>query len=172
MATIYQNVNISECASFFPTMTRSATQSCKDIFEENQHRIYALAFWMTDNELAAEELTELAFRRVFTSSSRPTPEEIDRALLTEVRELMPIGVLTLECGGVQQVLGVRRNVKRADLERAVVQLPPTERLIFLMHDGEGYEHPRICRALGITEEESQYGLHQARLRVRELVASM
>jgi DNA-directed RNA polymerase specialized sigma24 family protein len=56
------------------------------------------------------------------------------------------------------------------LERAVVQLPPTEKMIFLMHDVESYDHARIARTLGLTDEESRVGLHQARLRMRELLA--
>jgi DNA-directed RNA polymerase specialized sigma24 family protein len=66
---------------------------------------------------------------------------------------------------------VRRNTRRADLERAVVQLPSTERMIFLMHDVENYDHARIARTLGISEVESKAGLFQARLKLRELLAS-
>jgi DNA-directed RNA polymerase specialized sigma24 family protein len=69
------------------------------------------------------------------------------------------------------VASVRGNVKRVDLERAVVQLPPTERMIFLLHDVEAYDHTRISRTLGVSEQESQLGLHQARLRLRQLLAS-
>jgi RNA polymerase sigma-70 factor (ECF subfamily) len=83
---------------------------------------------------------------------------------------MPIGCMTLECDPAAKIEQVRTNTRRADLERAVVQLPSTERLVFLMHDVEGYEHPRIARTLGITEEESRYGLFQARLKIRELLA--
>jgi DNA-directed RNA polymerase specialized sigma24 family protein len=42
-------------------------------------------------------------------------------------------------------------------------------MIFCMHDGDGYDHARIARTLNIGEEESRRGLHQARLRIRELV---
>ena len=66
---------------------------------------------------------------------------------------------------------MRRNTKRTELERAIMQLPHTERMIFCMHDGDGYDHARIARTLGISEDESRHGLHQARLRIRELVSS-
>jgi DNA-directed RNA polymerase specialized sigma24 family protein len=69
------------------------------------------------------------------------------------------------------VVGLRRNTKRVELELAVVQLPPTERMIFLLHDVERYDHSRISRILGLSEQESAYGLHQARLRLRELLTS-
>jgi len=41
------------------------------------------------------------------------------------------------------------------LERAVIQLPDTEKMIFLMHDVEGYDHARIARLLGMTEDSSR-----------------
>jgi RNA polymerase sigma-70 factor (ECF subfamily) len=63
-------------------------------------------------------------------------------------------------------------MKRVHLERAVVQLPATEKLIFLFHDVEGYEHLSIARLLGISEDESKLGLHQARVFVREFVSRM
>ena len=83
---------------------------------------------------------------------------------------MPIGCMTLECAPAAKVEQVRTNSRRADLERAVVQLPSTERLVFLMHDVEGYDHARIARTVGITEMESRQGLFQARLKIRELLA--
>ena len=67
---------------------------------------------------------------------------------------------------------VRPHTRRVDLECALVQRPPTERMIFCMHDGDGYDHARIARTLGISEDESRHGLHQARLRIRELVSAM
>ena len=97
-------------------------------------------------------------------------EEIDRALVEELRAYTPLGVLTLKCTPCDKVLSVRRSKLRVDLELAVVQLPGTERLIFLMHDVEGYDYSRIAKTLGLTEAESRSGLHQARLRMRELLA--
>ncbi len=139
-------------------------------YEENRDRVYALAFWMTDNELAAEELMTNTFCRIFAQTEAPTAEEIDHALIAELRQQSPLGPLTLQCGTCEQVLSVRNNTLRVDLERAVVELPRMERMIFLMHDVESYDHARIARALGVTEEESRSGLHQARLRMRELLA--
>lgn len=172
MASNIQQANLTGLMAYLPAAAEAKVEAYKQVFEENRHRVYSLAFWMTDNEIAAEELMSNTFIRVFATSASPDSEAVDRALLTEVRELMPVGALTLECAPATKVLNTRSNVKRVHLERAVVQVPATERLIFLMHDVESYDHERIARTLGITEAESRYGLHQARLRVRELVASM
>ena len=158
-------------AAYVPAETGNI-EDFKKVYEVNRHRVYSFAFWMTDNELAAEEISENTFRRVFSLSEAPNDETVDRLLLAEVRELMPVGVLTLECGLATEVEYIRKNVKRVHLERAVVQLPSTERFIFVMHDGEGYSHERIARTLGISEGESRHGLHQARLRIRQLVSEM
>ncbi len=146
-------------------------QSYQETFEESRHRVYSLAFWMTDNELLAEDLAVNTFCRAFALSSDPDAENVDRALIAELRELMPLGSLALQCAPCSRVLGLRRNIKRAELERAVVQLPPTERLIFLLHDVERYDRARIGRLLGLSQQESACGLHQARLRLRELLSA-
>jgi RNA polymerase sigma-70 factor (ECF subfamily) len=162
---------IARFAAYLPARQANLDEF-KKVYEANRHRVYSFAFWMTDNEIAAEELSENTFRRVFALSEVPNEEIVDRLLLAEVRELGPVGVLTLDCGVTNEVESIRSNVKRIHLERAVVQVPSTERMIFVMHDGEGYSHERIARTLGISEDESRQGLHQARLRIRQLVAEM
>jgi DNA-directed RNA polymerase specialized sigma24 family protein len=128
---------------------------------------------MTDSEPAAEQISERTFLRAFSIVDRPTDEMIDRALLRELmsEESVSMEPVQLQCAPVIEVSNVRRNTKRVDLERAIVQLPHTERMIFCMHDGDAYDHARIARTLGITEDESRQGLHQARLRIRELVTA-
>jgi DNA-directed RNA polymerase specialized sigma24 family protein len=122
--------------------------------------------------MTAEGLMRNVFCRAFACSPDPSTEVMDQALMTELRELMPLGALTLDEGTCVEAPSIRHNVLRVHLERAVMQLPPTERLIFLLHDAESYDHARIARMLGLCEDESRYGLHQARLRIRSLVSAM
>ncbi|MGI9102167.1 MAG: RNA polymerase sigma factor [Terriglobales bacterium] len=172
MASIFQQAKITGQATFLPATAAERPEKYQTIFEENRHRIYALAFWMTDNELTAEELMHQSFCRAFALNAEPNAEVLDRSLITELRERMPLGVLTLEEGICSEAPSVRRNTLRVHLERAVVQLPATERMIFLLHDVENYDHVRIAQTLGITEDESCHGVHQARLRMRKLLADM
>jgi len=146
------------------------------IFEQHRHKIYSLAFWMTDNEITAEEISTTVFARTFSrtvpySDSKHVGEEIDRNLVSVLREYMPIGAVTLDVNPTAKE-SVKDNTKRIHLERAVVRIPATERLVFLMHDVESYNHADIAQTLGITEDESKYALCQARILVRELVAQM
>ena len=58
------------------------------------------------------------------------------------------------------------------LHSAIDALSEKLRPVFLMHDVEGYNHARIAKLIGLSENESRNGLHQARLRMRELLAAM
>jgi RNA polymerase sigma-70 factor, ECF subfamily len=160
-----------ENAGIFAPAVQERPAEYSKIYNDHCHRIYSLAFWMTDNELAAEDLAGNTFLRAFALSASPSADNVDNAFLSEVREFVTLGTLTLN-STISAGPTVYGNVKRVHLERAVVQLPATEKLIFLLHDVEGYEHSRISRLLGTTEQESQFGLHQARIRVRELVSQM
>jgi RNA polymerase sigma-70 factor (ECF subfamily) len=141
----------------------------KAIYQDHQSRIYNLAFYLTDNEMTAETLSAHVFANTFAQNTTPSAEILDRALVNELRSTVTIGTLTLNEPVCETAANARRNVKRAILERAVVSLPATERLIFLMHDVEGYDHSRIARTMGINTDESKRGLHQARLAVRRLI---
>jgi len=171
MAASIQQASLNGWATCLPRPA-ARVQDYQQAYEEHRHRVYTLAFLMTDNEVVAEDLTVNTFCRAFAVSPDPGAEVVDRALIAELREFMPLGTLTLDCAAALEVLGARRNVKRVHLERAVVQLPATERLVFLLHDVEGYNHARIARTLGIGEQESVLGLHQARLRLRQLLVAL
>lgn len=170
MATSFQGV-MEKGIIFAPAAEQQKAQY-SEIYNEHCHRIYSLAFYITDNELTAEQLATNTFLRAFAGARSPRVDQIDLAFLAEVRELTPIGVLTLNNSASREIRSIRGNIKRVHLERAVVQLPATEKLVFLMHDVDGYEHSRIGRLLGISEEESRLALHQARVQVRKIVAEM
>ena len=157
-------------APLAPLVQQVSERHREDIYEGNRHRIFSLAFYMTDSEPQAESVMEQTFLRAFRAYKKPTAEQLDRSLVSELREESPIGQLSMNEEPAAQA-SVRGNTKRVDMERAVVQLPATERMIFLMHDVEAYDHTRIARTLGISEEESKKALFQARLGIRRLLKS-
>jgi RNA polymerase sigma-70 factor (ECF subfamily) len=168
MASSFQGV-MGNLMVFAPAAERERAEY-SEIYNEHCHRIYSLAFYVTDNELTAEQLAANTFLRAFAHTRKPATEHVDHAFLAEVRELMPVGTLTLSPVASSEATNIRGNIKRVHLERAVVQLPATEKLVFLFHDVEGYEHSRIGALLGINAEESALALHNARVQIRELVA--
>ena len=61
------------------------------------------------------------------------------------------------------------HVDRVALERAIATLPPGYRLVFVLHDIEGYEHNEIAAMLECSTGNSKSQLHKARLKLRELL---
>jgi RNA polymerase sigma-70 factor (ECF subfamily) len=174
MTSSAQQALMSSFATHATASTTLSLDSYKEIFEENRHKIYSLAFWMTDNEITAEEISSVVFTRTF-SRGAASPESfvasLDANLIGALREFMPIGVLTLQTA-ISNSKPIFGNTKRIHLERAVVQVPATERMAFLLHDVENYDHARIAQMIGITEDESRQAVCQARVLVRELVSEM
>ncbi|CAN5650196.1 sigma-70 family RNA polymerase sigma factor [soil metagenome] len=52
--------------------------------------------------------------------------------------------------------------ERIDTERAITKLPEQSRIVFVLHDVEGYKHKEICEMLDIKEGTSKTHLHRAR----------
>lgn len=71
-------------------------------------------------------------------------------------------------GGTGPILGV---IDRLDLERALADLPPGCREVFVLYDVEGFEHREVGAMLGISEGTSKSQLHKARMRLREALMS-
>ncbi len=61
-------------------------------------------------------------------------------------------------------------VDRLDLDRALPTLPPGCRMVFVLHDIEGFEHREIADLLGISDGTSKSQLHKARMRLRGLLS--
>jgi len=56
-----------------------------------------------------------------------------------------------------------------DLERAVARLPEKARLIFLLHDVEGFKHRELTEMLDVTEGTTKSQLFRARKMLREFI---
>jgi RNA polymerase sigma-70 factor (ECF subfamily) len=53
-----------------------------------------------------------------------------------------------------------------DFEGAITRLPEGARMIFLLHDVEGYRHEEIASLLGVTTGTTKAQLHRARMLLR------
>jgi len=58
---------------------------------------------------------------------------------------------------------------RQQLERAIEQLPPTQRRVVTLRDVEGWSSREVCNALEISEANQRVLLHRARTRLRETI---
>ena len=73
-------------------------------------------------------------------------------------------------GTVTSTGPVLGTIDRMDLERAIAALPPGARLVFVLHDIEGFDHREIGEIVGVSDGTSKSQLHRARMRLRDMLA--
>src|ERR1700733_1882128 len=155
-------------------VSQAAKQSCeqqqRDVYESHRHRIFSLAFYMTANELEAEEILASTFVSVFQQNNQPDAFAVDSALVHQLSEKFP---LRHEEPPAVPAAGLglsNRNVHRSVLEAAVSNLPANERLLFLLRDVEGYSPAMISRLLDIPEAQIVRTCFSARIRLHQVLA--
>jgi len=195
MACLRQTLEMTVTAQSSQTMTdlelvRAAASgdavAFERIYEQHRRRVYSLCARMLGNVEQAEDLTQEVFLQVYRKIGSFRG---DSAFTTWLHRLAVNQVLmhfrkrgvklehTSEEGDFTNVVetplqSTRRisMVDRLALERAIAQLPPGYRTVFLLHDVEGYEHEEISSTLGVSVGTSKSQLHKARMRLRELLS--
>lgn len=155
------------------------------LYERHHRRVYSLCLRMTANAAEAEDLSQEVFiqlhRKVgsFRGESQFTTW-LHRLTVNQVlMHFRKRGVRleqTTDDGETpaQVVVGTEDAsrmpvVDRIALERAVSELPPGYRSVFVLHDVEGREHEEVARMLGCSVGTSKSQLHKARMKLRTLL---
>jgi RNA polymerase sigma-70 factor (ECF subfamily) len=161
------------------------TESFEELYRRHFRRVYSLCLRMTSNPSQAEDLTQEVFIQVFNKIGSFRGDSafttwIHRIAVNQVlmhfRKRSTKSELTTDDGEtpIQIVRGTENQntmpiIDRIALERAIAQLPPGYRSVFVLHDVEGYEHEEIAKMLGFAEGTSKSQLHKARLKLRSLI---
>lgn len=157
----------------------------EELYDRHNRRVYSLCLRMTQNVAEAEDLAQEAFIQLFRKIGSFRGES---AFTTWLHRLTVNQVLmhfrkrgvkleqTTDDGEtpVQIVTGTGNPnampvVDKIALDRAIGQLPPGYRTVFILHDVEGHEHEEIARMLGCSVGTSKSQLHKARMKLRMLL---
>lgn len=157
----------------------------EQLYHQHSRRVYSLCLRMVGSTTQAEDLMQEVFLQVFRKLGSFRG---DSAFTTWLHRLTVNQVLmhfrkrgvklehTSEEGDFTNVVdtplqSTRRisMVDRLALEKAIGELPPGYRTVFVLHDVEGYEHEEISRMLEVSIGTSKSQLHKARMRLRELL---
>ncbi|MHB1022143.1 MAG: RNA polymerase sigma factor [Acidobacteriaceae bacterium] len=159
------------------------------LYSMHKRRVYTLCLRMLGNVSEAEDMTQEAFLHLFRKLNSFRGESAFSTWLHRMTVnlvLMQLRKKGLQLVSLEETLdpsqedGPKRDfgtldpiltgsVDRVALERAVAELPPGYRLIFVLHDVEGYEHNEIAEILECSTGNSKSQLHKARLKLRELL---
>jgi RNA polymerase sigma-70 factor (ECF subfamily) len=156
-------------------VTLQEVDAQRDVYDSHRHRVFALAFYMTGNELEAEEILTGTFVQAFRTETVPQAEHVDAALIEELRQRFPLSEHEPAAAVIRGLIPASglsgQNVRRTDLEEGIQTLPATERLLFLLRDVEGYSPAAISELLKIPESQVQRSLFSARIRLRQTFAA-
>lgn len=155
------------------------------LYERHHRRVYSLCLRMLANATEAEDLTQEVFIQLFRKVGSFRGES---AFTTWLHRLTVNHVLMHfrkkgvkyektteegEIGEIQDIIqsiGERpRFVDRIALDKAISELPPGYRTVFVLHDVEGFEHEEVADMLGVSVGTSKSQLHKARMRLRDLL---
>ncbi|HTV14320.1 MAG TPA: sigma-70 family RNA polymerase sigma factor [Acidobacteriaceae bacterium] len=144
----------------------------RDAYESHRHRVFSVSYYMTGSEIEAEDLLRETFISAFQECEEPDQTIVDTALIEQLSVRVPLNEAEAQPIPVSTGAMGRRNVLRADLEQAIRCLPPSERLVFLLMDVEGYPVPQIAALLAIREPDVTRRAVMARMRLRHELALM
>jgi RNA polymerase sigma-70 factor (ECF subfamily) len=149
------------------------------IYDAHVDRVFRLAYRLTGDEALAEDLTQETFVRAFDRLDEFRGDSrlstwlhtvATRTVLSGLRKVRRLrGRESTELERVPEAPapGRRDAELRLLLDEAIAALPEDMRLVFLMHDVEGFKHREIAAGLEITEGTSKSRLHRARAWLRD-----
>ena len=141
---------------------------------------------MTGDVAEAEDLSQEAFLQLFRKIGTFRGESAFSTWLH--RLVVNVVLMHLRKKGIQQVpleetdssqeepvrreygdedKRLMRSIDRISLDRAIAQLPPGYRAVFVLHDVEGYEHNEIAQIMNYSVGNSKSQLLKARLKLRD-----
>jgi RNA polymerase sigma-70 factor (ECF subfamily) len=148
------------------------------LYRQHVGKVHALCLRLSGESGAAEDLTQDVFIRAWESLSSFRGESAlgswlhrlavnvflgeRRAAGRRERRVVPVAdPALLERGGDALSPGTR-----LDLEQAIAALPERARLVFVLHDIEGYQHEEIATMSGMATGTSKAQLFRARRLLR------
>jgi RNA polymerase sigma-70 factor, ECF subfamily len=159
------------------------------LYDKHKRRVYSLCLRMTANTAEAEDLAQEAFLQLYRKIGTFRGESafstwlhrlsVNVVLMHLRKKSLPVVSLEettqpAEDDSPRKDFGaddvaLTGSIDRMQLQRAVDSLPPGYRMIFVLHDVEGYEHNEIAKIAGCSIGNSKSQLHKARMKLRDLL---
>ncbi len=155
----------------------------ESLYRSHEAQVHALCLRMVGDPTRAEDLTQEAFVRAWeklrsfrgkSAFATWLHRLTVNIVLGEIRSRgrrKDEGVATEELRAVPDPRPARQPETGIDLERAITTLPSQARMVFVLHDVQGFRHDEIGELMGIATGTSKAHLHRARRILREALQS-
>jgi RNA polymerase sigma-70 factor, ECF subfamily len=187
----FERAETAGCATDYELARMSAAgdmRAFEELYERHSRRVYSLCLRMTANTAEAEDLSQEVFIQLHRKAGSFRGESqfttwlhrltVNQVLMhfrrrgSRVERVTDDGEVAGESEAGRAAEWGRSSGSEADriaLDRALSQLPPGYRAVFVLHDVEGHEHEEVARLLGCSVGTSKSQLHKARMKLRQLL---
>lgn len=154
----------------------------RELYEAHVERVYRLVYRIAGDPDQAQDYTQETFIRTFDRLGEFRGEAALGTWICSIAVSVALNGLrqgkrlrarevTLDGAAAAAATDPRSEPDlRERLARAIDELPESYRMVFLMHDVEGYTHEEIGRTLGLPTGTSKAQLSRARARLRRSLA--
>jgi RNA polymerase sigma-70 factor (ECF subfamily) len=158
---------------------RGDIHALEELYKRHKDKVYALALRLTNNVQDAEDIVQDVFVQVYRKIEDFREEAAFTSWLYRIATNISLSALRRRKRrwGVEKELPPDRPVEgrrtetgkilKPFLEEAIAELPPRARMIFVLHDIQGFQHNEIAAMLDCSEGTSKSQLHKARARLRK-----
>ena len=153
-----------------------------ELYQLYKDRVFNIAYRMANSQQDAEDITQMAFVRVFKKidsfrgdsafSSWVYRLTVNICINHFRREKRKKELVVHELSELAINLKILKTNEQASkmkpfLEKAIRALPAGYRMIFVLYDIEGYKHEEIAEMMNISEGTSKSQLHKARKELKQ-----
>ena len=160
------------------------------LYERHKRRVFSLCYRMVNNKAQSDELTQDKFLQVYRKLKSYRGDSAFSTWLHRIAVNVALMSIRRCHARIREValepaIETRKNdsplckpmgspdpalcasIDRISLERAITSLPPGYRVVFILHDVQGYQHAEIAQILGCSVGNSKSQLHKARMNLRK-----
>lgn len=155
----------------------------EEIYERFRSPLFSLALRFAGDLAAAEDILQDAFIKVLTHlgdvhNAETFPAWVFRITVNtcyshlrgrRTREERTVALSQVEGRSEEAVYDAHETSLSGPLEEAMASLPEKLRMVFLLHDVQGFKHGEIGDMLGVSVGTSKSQLFKARLRLRKFL---
>ena len=153
-----------------------------ELYQLYKDRVFNIAYRMANSQQDAEDITQMAFVRVFQKidsfrgdsafSSWVYRLTVNICINHFRREKKKMELVVHELSELATNLKILKTNEQTSkmkpfLEKAIRALPAGYRMIFVLYDIEGYKHEEIAEMMNISEGTSKSQLHKARKELKQ-----
>jgi RNA polymerase sigma-70 factor (ECF subfamily) len=153
----------------------------EELYNRHKNKVYALALRMTNNVQDAEDIVQEIFIQVYRKIADFRGDAAFSSWLYRVATNVTLSALRrrkqhtrdfpieeMQTTGHQPRSQTTKLLKPF-LEEAITSLPPKSRMVFVLHDIQGFQHDEIASMLHCSVGTSKSQLHKARAQLRKFL---